>query len=574
MRNFLQQTALFPVLCLLGLLCLSLSFNCPETTRQVANETPPVDVCCKEKALVVIVPSYNNETYCEKNIRSILEQNYTNYRVVYVDDCSNDSTMSRVLDCVRQMDQTGRFTYVRNTENVRALKNVYDIVHTCPDDAIIVLVDGDDFLSHPDVLKRINQAYCDEEVWMTYGQYVTYPGYKIDVEEGYIPQHIKKGRLRGSRRYYGHLKTFYAGLFKKIHLCDLLYEGSFFPTSYDMAIMLPMLEMSRSHAKMMKEVLYLFNTETPLSDYKIHPTERIQTEKYIASLTPYKALNCPPHVSNDMNFQTKTDILVFSFDRPLQLYAFLESFLMNAEMYGNIHVLYRTSSTDFERGYSLVKSAFPQVKFFDQSHFGGFKKSLIKMVTEEIATPYLAFAPDDLIIKEEINFARCVKTLHATGAYGYFLRLAPHIDMSYLSDEHQGTPPFLSIGGGEYLWHFKRGTGDWKHPNNLDLTICRTDEIVSVIRNIHYATPLELEIKWANYAQNNGLGICAQRSAAVNIPLNITTNINTRNMELYSTTELLNKFLAGYKMDIQILQRQRNRSACCEVYPTFTLREE
>jgi len=42
-----------------------------------------------EKSMVVIIPSYNNESYCEKNLTSVFSQQYENYRVIYIDDCSN-----------------------------------------------------------------------------------------------------------------------------------------------------------------------------------------------------------------------------------------------------------------------------------------------------------------------------------------------------------------------------------------------------------------------------------------------------------------------------------------------------
>ena len=36
-----------------------------------------------EKPFVIVVPSYNNEKYCEQNLLSILGQEYQNFRVIY-----------------------------------------------------------------------------------------------------------------------------------------------------------------------------------------------------------------------------------------------------------------------------------------------------------------------------------------------------------------------------------------------------------------------------------------------------------------------------------------------------------
>lgn len=45
------------------------------------------------KTLLVVMPAYNSEQTIEKSIKSILEQSYSNLRLVIVDDFSSDSTL-------------------------------------------------------------------------------------------------------------------------------------------------------------------------------------------------------------------------------------------------------------------------------------------------------------------------------------------------------------------------------------------------------------------------------------------------------------------------------------------------
>jgi hypothetical protein len=45
--------------------------------------------------------------------------------------------------------------------------------------------------------------------------------------------------------------------------------GGFYHMAWDQAIMFPMLEMSGHRAKFISEVLYIYNTENPISDYKV-----------------------------------------------------------------------------------------------------------------------------------------------------------------------------------------------------------------------------------------------------------------------------------------------------------------
>jgi hypothetical protein len=45
-----------------------------------------------EKPIVVITASYNNKQWCRLNVNSIVNQKYTNWRLIYIDDCSTDTT--------------------------------------------------------------------------------------------------------------------------------------------------------------------------------------------------------------------------------------------------------------------------------------------------------------------------------------------------------------------------------------------------------------------------------------------------------------------------------------------------
>ena len=58
----------------------------------------------EEKPLAVIVCSYNNIKWAEKNLDSIFFQRYRNYRVIYVDDGSTDGTADFVEHYIKDHD--------------------------------------------------------------------------------------------------------------------------------------------------------------------------------------------------------------------------------------------------------------------------------------------------------------------------------------------------------------------------------------------------------------------------------------------------------------------------------------
>ncbi|PIS01541.1 MAG: hypothetical protein COT84_01855 [Chlamydiae bacterium CG10_big_fil_rev_8_21_14_0_10_35_9] len=238
----------------------------------------------ENKPFVVVIPSYNNEKWCDKNLSSVLEQSYPNFRVIFINDASADNTL-QIAQKYKKISQVN-FTIVDNPVNLGALQNIYNAVHTCQNDEIVVLVDGDDWLSHENVLDRLNQAYANPDIWMTYGQYVTYPAYK----KGHCRK-VEKKIFREHDWIFSHVKTFQAGLFKRIQKNDLLDEGKFFSMASDLAFMIPMLEMaSKGHIYFIEDVLYIYNRVNPINDDKLNRKHQLLCESMIRGKKAYKAL--------------------------------------------------------------------------------------------------------------------------------------------------------------------------------------------------------------------------------------------------------------------------------------------
>ena len=87
-----------------------------------------------------------------------------------------------------------------------------------------------------------------------------------------------------------HLRTFYAWIFKKIALEDLLYEGKFFTMTGDMAIMLPILEMAGERHLFISEPIYIYNMTNPINHGKVNAELQRALDRYIRSMPPYQRL--------------------------------------------------------------------------------------------------------------------------------------------------------------------------------------------------------------------------------------------------------------------------------------------
>jgi glycosyltransferase involved in cell wall biosynthesis len=246
-----------------------------------------------EKPMVIIIPSYNNIKWYEKNLSMVAaqEETYKNWRAIYIDDCSKDGTGAAVEKYISDNNLGNKITLIKNPENHGAMYNLYYAIHSCNDNEIVVTVDGDDWFPDNQVLKYLNEVYQDGKTWMTYGQYIYYP-YSMIGHCGQIPKFVTdQNSFRTCDWIASHLRTFYASLFKKIKKEDFLYEGKFFSMTWDMAMMLPMLEMSGEHAKFIDKVLYVYNYNNPISDFRKDNSFQLFLEKFIRNKEKYNRID-------------------------------------------------------------------------------------------------------------------------------------------------------------------------------------------------------------------------------------------------------------------------------------------
>lgn len=527
----------------------------------------------EQKPFVIISPSFNNVRWCEKNLASVFEQRYDNYRLIYIDDCSTDGTLDKVKEIVARHGKADKVQLIRNEVNKGAMENLYHAIHSCSDQEIVVCLDGDDWLAHDKVLETLNKAYANPDVWLAYGGYREYPSYNKGCYSKQLPSKvISKNKFREHPWSTSHIRTFYAGLFKQIKLQDLFKDGKFVSTAYDVAMMFPMLEMAGKRISYLKKgIFYIYNHDNPLNDDVKRWKDQLTTQEYIRALPKYQPLaSLEKKMVHD-----KSDIVIFSFDGPMQLYALLESTYRYVKNMGEISVVYRASLPEFFEGYKEVKRKFPEVKFLEQGKdpHKDFKPLVLQAINESSAS-YIAFIVDDVIVKDYIDISSCVVAMEETKAYGVYLRLGKHVDYCYMQNSPQKIPPLTKVG--QFLaWQFGSGEGDWKYPNSLDFTIYRKEDVVRRLEKMEFHNPKTLEAIWAEKGNvKKKVGLCYENSKIINIPLNLVELSTNRHMNSYSREELLKRFLDRCKIDIDPFYQIENKSAHMEHEITFVGRDD
>lgn len=245
------------------------------------------------KKFVVLVASYNNESVVSKNLDSIFNQDYENFRVIYIDDNSTDTTLKKVEKYLEAHKQKkGKIEIVKNNINIGGLANYYYTINNrVQDEEIVVCLDGDDFFFDNCVLSYLNNVYEKKNIWLTYGQFVMLSNKCMGWNVKIPSRVVSRNDFRKFKYVPTHLRTFYAWLFKKIKKEDLLWhDGTFFKMAWDMAFMFPMLEMSGGKFAFIRKPTYIYNDLNPINDHKKNVALQRDLAEYIRKMPKYGKL--------------------------------------------------------------------------------------------------------------------------------------------------------------------------------------------------------------------------------------------------------------------------------------------
>lgn len=421
----------------------------------------------QEKHMVIIIPSYNNERWVDKNLSSVLNQKYENFNILYIDDCSTDKTYSIAQNIIENSPRKDKVKLIHNVQRHGALANLYMAIHSCLDDSVIVTVDGDDWLAHDQVLAYLNRVYTDNNVWLTYGQFIEYPSNRVCHEYSKPFSHnvIQANSFRHVEQLpISHLRTFYAWIFKAIKLEDLLYEEKFYSMTWDKIMMACMIEMSGDRHFCCPDVLYVYNNHNPISDHRVNAHLQTSLAWHILSLQPYQRLERPISNAYDEKQDIASCIIFAPIDTPSTL-----------------------TSVCYSARYN------EQIIFFDQESAS--VEHFIDLVLS-ITTPYVLIAKNILSLEVNRQLVESISVLKATQA-----------PLMYICDASQyksllSNLPCIQQNPSIYAL-FPRYESNTVIPPAFEMTLWKTDILQKAVCYKNATTIQELEKNVHSWIQNN-----------------------------------------------------------------------
>lgn len=233
----------------------------------------------QEREIIVVSPFYNCRDYITKCIESVAAQDYDNYRHILIDDCSTDDTAAVVAEFIDGLPESIRYKFELcvNTENHGAVRNqIMAIREVTNDDAIVMLLDGDDSLINDNtIFDYFNTVYADGAEF-TYGSCWSMIDNIPLISQPY-PDDVKRSRSYRQHHFnwilpYTHLRTFKKGLINS--LTDDLFkdgDGQWFKAGGDGSVFYALIEAADpDRVRCLQDIVYNYNDVNPLNDYKVN----------------------------------------------------------------------------------------------------------------------------------------------------------------------------------------------------------------------------------------------------------------------------------------------------------------
>src|SRR3990167_5634198 len=440
-----------------------------------------------EKHLTIIVPSYNNEKWLEKNLRSVFMQKYSNYYVIYRDDCSKDKTYSKACKLVHDLGMQDKISIIRNENRRGKAANLWLTIHErdtgvlIPDDSIIVILDGDDWYPHDGVFSYLNELYQQKDIWLTYGGFKEYPSGRKCWNDT-VPQAVidansfrKASPAAGSQQ-----RTFYAWLYRQIKLEDFIWNGSFIPVASDIAKILPMMEMSGQKILYIQDTIYIYNRATELNDDKINRANSQWTiDHYFRMKQPYFRLNEPKSLSREVE---PIDCIVFVNENRFksniqQVKITLQEHLLSI---GNLILI-----SNVEDRYKVLT--------LDGQSFDIKKREDLISIFGHITSKYIAFIDYHKVAHiKNIDLLKVHQALNETQAFGF-----------YLINFQQTNSNLEQLGDNLCAWQIGKKATRFKQCSPINGMVYLKDQITSFIEDRSCANLLDFKKKWQDFCLEN-----------------------------------------------------------------------
>lgn len=398
-----------------------------------------INTLTEQKKIVVIIISHNNEQSITRTLESVIVQKYERKKIVYLDDGSTDNTCSTAIAYMHeQQAQSTDFTHIHSSKHEGRLAHLYRIIQKCQDNDIIIPINGSDWLADANLFSIINDEYSDHELWLLRGLGTAYPYRNYSATP---------------------LCTFYAALFKRLKLEDLLDKDSFQQTDLIDAPIALLKILAGTHYKEINKLFIVRSCPTKYTKQTYNGSHYAALEA-LAPSTP-----C---------YTTAPDIIIFS-QTPSHLKTLCTAISKYFTHYGSLFVLYLQEQSTSGH-YAQFATELPGIHciHYDSSNFYAKYRELL----QNIKSSTVILSVDSLNLISHVDLRVCSHALINTGLDIFYLPLGATIctyGMTLSEDV-----ACIDTDNKIYTWSSLNKSGAWLIPT-LEMTIFSTEYLKTML---------------------------------------------------------------------------------------------
>jgi hypothetical protein len=196
--------------------------------------------------------------------------------------------------------------------------------------------------------------------------------------------------------------------------------------------------------------------------------------------------------------QPSFDTIIFSFDRPLQLFSLLESILKNQNYSNNIYIIFKSSDEKYKLSYDEVFSYFLfklPITIINES-IDDFKRSLVSACVSLECTHYLFYVDDQLLIDKSTS-AEIAEALSISDIYTF--RIGLNTKYCYTLNKNQNLVDY-NLKRDFIYWNLSANNNDFNYPFSVDGTFLPAKLVRPLVKYLIYSGPNSLETSF-NYSR-------------------------------------------------------------------------
>lgn len=256
--------------------------------------------------------------------------------------------------------------------------------------------------------------------------------------------------------------------------------------------------------------------------------------------------------------------IVFSKNRPMQLFALLESMFVRTDIKPSNVIVVTKMEHDYVMPYFSLEEEITKKygKGLNIVQEYSFKEQVLKLLTN--SNSFVSFFTDDDVFKSQASLDTVCKLLKSNPQILTFsLRLGQNLNFCHSVQKPQAVP--TGIQHGMFFFYNWRGTDwDWGYPLSVDGHVFRRDEILQLASscgNWHSPNTFEGALSQLHPYIPSPQMSCYMSSVLFNIPHN-QVNVDVDNFNAgNSEKELLELWLDNKKIDISTFHNIKNTSA-------------